>query len=307
MNDLPITKTRSIRECGKDEYWLRDKIYDDPTILGLGNLQAVTKEKTQPQGGRLDILLKNQEDDSMYEVEIQLGPTDESHIIRTIEYWESEKRRWPKRSHTAVLIAETITNRFFNVVNLLSQAFPIICMQANIVQIGDMQALHLTKIIDSYEEPEETETPQLYDERHWIEQSRGGIECARWYKQLLEKLYGDIPIKYFEAYISLTVAGNARVWINRRKNNRAFIEIKPAEATFQEVVENLNTRNIPFGTRANKYITFNVNSSELQDKTSVHEWLSARLAPAALRLPNERVETDTQPSEDNTEVPLSSS
>jgi len=283
MNDLPITKTRSIRECGKDEFWLRDKIYDDPTILGLGNLQAVSKEKSQPQGGRLDLLLKNPDDDSMYEIEIQLGPTDESHIIRTIEYWESEKRRWPKRSHTAVLVAETITNRFFNVVNLLSQAVPIIGIQATIVQIGDLQALHLTKIIDSYEEPEENEAPQQYDDRHWIERSPGGLDCARWYKKTLENLYGEIPIKYFESYISLTVAGIARVWINRRKNNRAFIEIKPAEASFQEVVENLNSRNIPFGTRENKFLTFNLNSVELQGSAEMHEWLAEHLAPEALK------------------------
>lgn len=283
MNDLPITKTRSIRECGKDEFWLRDKIFDDPTILGLGNLQAVSKEKSQPQGGRLDLLLKNPDDDSMYEIEIQLGPTDESHIIRTIEYWDSEKRRWPKRSHTAVLVAETITNRFFNVVNLLSQAVPIIGIQAIIVQIGDSQALHFTKMIDSYEEPEENEAPQQYDDKHWIERSPGGLDCARWYKKALERLYGEIPIKYFESYISLTVAGLARVWINRRKNNRAFIEIKPAEAAFQEVVENLNSRNIPFGTRENKYITFNLNPVELQGNAEVHEWLAEHLAPEALK------------------------
>jgi hypothetical protein len=283
MDDLPITKTRSIRECGKDEFWLRDRIYDDPTILGLGNLQAVSKEKSQPQGGRLDLLLKNPDDDSMYEIEIQLGPTDESHIIRTIEYWDSEKRRWPKRSHMAVLVAETITNRFFNVVSLLSQAVPIIGIQATIVQIGDSQALHFTKMIDSYEEPEENEAPQQYDDRHWIERSPGGLDCARWYKKTLERLYGEIPIKYFESYISLTVAGLARVWINRRKNNRAFIEIKPAEAAFQEVVENLNTRNIPFGTRGNKYITFNLNSDELQSSAEVHEWLAEHLAPEALK------------------------
>ena len=283
MNDLPITKTRSIRECGKDEFWLRDRIYDDPTILGLGNLQAISKEKSQPQGGRLDLLLKNPDDDSMYEIEIQLGPTNESHIIRTIEYWDSEKRRWPKRSHTAVLVAETITNRFFNVVSLLSQAVPIIGIQATIVQIGDSLALHFTKMIDSYEEPEENEAPQQYDDRHWIERSPGGLDCARWYKKTLEGLYGEIPIKYFESYISLTVAGLARVWINRRKNNRAFIEIKPAEAAFQEVVENLNSRNIPFGTRENKYITFNLNSVELQSSAEVHEWLAEHLAPEALK------------------------
>src|SRR5208283_4776247 len=113
-------------ECGGNEFWLRDMIYKDPSILGLGELQAVMKEKTQSSGGRLDLLLKDSTDDSMYEVELQLGATDESHIIRTIEYWDNEKRRWPNRSHTAVLVAEEITSRFFNVVQLLSRAVPII-------------------------------------------------------------------------------------------------------------------------------------------------------------------------------------
>ena len=85
-SDLPVTTIQSIHESGKNEFWLRDRIFENPTILGLGNLQAVTREKPQSQGGRLDLLLKNPDDDSMYEVEIQLGATNESHIIRTIEY-----------------------------------------------------------------------------------------------------------------------------------------------------------------------------------------------------------------------------
>jgi len=81
MDEVPTTKVLSIRECGHDEYWLRDKIYEDPAILRLGDLQSISKERTQSQGGRLDLLLKDPEDDSMFEVELQLGPTDETHII----------------------------------------------------------------------------------------------------------------------------------------------------------------------------------------------------------------------------------
>jgi hypothetical protein len=112
MSGIPVTAVLKITECGHDEHWLRDMIYDDPSILaatiGVDDLQAVMKEKIQSKGGRLDLLLKDPADDSMYEVELQLGATDESHIIRTIEYWDNEKRRWPNRSHTAVLIAEDI-------------------------------------------------------------------------------------------------------------------------------------------------------------------------------------------------------
>ena len=36
------------------------------------------------------MLLKDPEDDSMFEVELKLGATDETHIIRTIEYWATK-------------------------------------------------------------------------------------------------------------------------------------------------------------------------------------------------------------------------
>jgi len=71
MPDILTAKVLTIGECGQNEYWLRDKIYDDPSMLGLGDLQPVSKERTQSQGGRLDLLLKDPEDNSMFEVELQ--------------------------------------------------------------------------------------------------------------------------------------------------------------------------------------------------------------------------------------------
>ena len=231
MGEINTTTVLTIAGCGHDEAWLRDKIFEDPSILGLGDLQPVMKEMASPQAGRLDLLLKNPDDDSMYEVELQRGATDESHIIRTIEYWDSVKRKWPRRSHTAVLVAEQITNRFFNVVQLLSMAVPVIGIQANMVQIGDLKALHFTKVIDSYKDPEEEEPGQpTYDEKHWTDNYPGTLECARWYRDLLARFFGDIPTKYFESYISFTVGGIARVWVSKRKNNRALIEVKFVES-----------------------------------------------------------------------------
>lgn len=284
MDKIETAKMLTIRECGCDEHWLRDRIFEDPSILGLGDLQAVMKEKSQSQGGRLDLLLKNPEDDSMFEVELQLGATDESHIVRTIEYWDNEKRRWPNRSHTAVLVAEEITSRFFNVVHLLSMAVPMIGIQANIVQVGEVRGLHFTKVIDSYEEPEEEEPPQqAYDEKHWIDNYPGTLECARWYKALLEKLYNEGPTKYFKTYISLSVGGTARVWVNKKKNGHASIKMKHGEENFQEAVDHLNEEGVSFGMRSGKYLTFNVNIEQLKDRAAIHEWLASRLSPENLR------------------------
>ncbi len=73
------------------EAWLRDRIVEDPTILGLGEVQVKDVERNQPGAGRLDLLLKDSETDSRYEVELMLGTVVESHIIRCIEYWDIER------------------------------------------------------------------------------------------------------------------------------------------------------------------------------------------------------------------------
>jgi hypothetical protein len=150
--EVEIAQSISIREAGFDEYWLQDQIAENPACLGLGELEAIAKERQQSSGGRLDILLKNPEDDSMYEVEVMLGETDETHIIRTIEYWDNEKRKWPQRQHFAVLVAEHIDRRFFNVVHLLSYSIPIIAIQVSMLAANGKKTLFLTKVLDTFEE-----------------------------------------------------------------------------------------------------------------------------------------------------------
>lgn len=71
-----------------NETWVQQVIAEDPTILGLGDLILKDKERIHPKAGRLDLLLQDAESKRRYEVEVQLGKVDESHIIRTIEYWD---------------------------------------------------------------------------------------------------------------------------------------------------------------------------------------------------------------------------
>src|SRR3954449_11251193 len=79
-----------------NERWLQELIASDPGILGLGDLVLREKERAQPRAGRLDLLLQDPETKRRYEVELQLGPTDEAHIIRAIEYWDIERKRYPQ-------------------------------------------------------------------------------------------------------------------------------------------------------------------------------------------------------------------
>ena len=131
-----------------DERWVQNKIADDPSILGLGDVVLKDKERIQPRAGRLDILLQDAELNQRYEVEIQLGITDESHIVRTIEYWDIERKRYPQYDHVAVIVAEDITSRFLNVISLFNGMIPLIAIQMNALKLGNNIGLSFTTVIN---------------------------------------------------------------------------------------------------------------------------------------------------------------
>src|SRR4029079_16893086 len=105
-------------------------------------------ERIQPNAGRLDLLLQDPESLKRFEVEIQLGGTDESHIIRTIEYWDIERKRYPQYEHAAVIVAEDITARFLNVIQLFNGAIPLIALKMTVYKVGDGYALTFVKVLD---------------------------------------------------------------------------------------------------------------------------------------------------------------
>ncbi len=156
-----------------NEKWLQEIISQDPSILGLGEL--ILKEMEKPLTyGRLDLLLKDDETDTRYEVEIQLGRVDESHIIRTLEYWDEERNRYPQYDHIAVIIAEDITSRFLNVISLFNKAIPIIAIQLNALRIDDKIVLNFTKVLDLIQRADDDsddKNNEPADRSYWLKKS----------------------------------------------------------------------------------------------------------------------------------------
>jgi hypothetical protein len=163
-----------------NEKWLQDRIADDPSILGLGDLILKDRERLHPKAGRLDLLLQDAEANRRYEVEIQLGATDESHIIRTLEYWDIERKRYPQYEHTAVIVAEEITARFFNVIRLLNRAVPLIAVQLNALTVDEAIILHFAKVLDVYQEAdvEDEVAGGQVDRRYWDKRASAGSLAA---------------------------------------------------------------------------------------------------------------------------------
>src|SRR5689334_10547755 len=147
---MPLIKLEpvSLASANVTEKMVQEQIADDPAVLGLGKLELRDKERTQARAGRLDLLLQDPETLKRYEVELQLGATDETHIIRTIEYWDIERKRYPQYEHTAVIVAEDITSRFLNVISLFNGSIPLIAIQMKASKVGEVIILDFTKVMD---------------------------------------------------------------------------------------------------------------------------------------------------------------
>ncbi len=218
-----------------NEKWLQQRISADPTLLGLGDLILKDAEKVQAHAGRLDLLLTDVETLTRYEVEIQLGATDESHIIRTIEYWDIERRRYPQYDHVAVIVAEDVTSRFLNVISLFNGAIPLIAIQMRCVEVNGVVTLIATKVVDaiSLATDEEDETGGAADRQYWLDKrGNAALEIIDGVMQLVTSADSELAVKYNKQYIGLArhgIADNVLVFFPRKKHILIYFRIPPDE------------------------------------------------------------------------------
>lgn len=211
------------------EKWVQARIAADPGLLGLGEVDVKDVERRQPHGGRLDLLLYDPLANTRYEVELQLGATDESHIIRTIEYWDTERRRWPQYEHVAVIIAEEITARFFNVISLFNGFIPIIAIQMSAIEMGDAVTLVFNTVLNritlGVEEDEEKDEPT--DRNYWL--SMASAETLAITDSLLKVVQDVDPgvaLKYNKHYIGLAHEGVANNYVVFRPRKRKHVVVE---------------------------------------------------------------------------------
>lgn len=192
---------------------MQDIIANNPEILGLGDLVLKDKERKQPRAGRLDLLLQDAEINKRYEVEIQLGKTDESHIIRTIEYWDIERKRYPQYEHCAVIIAEEITSRFLNVISLFNGNIPLIAIQLTTYKNGEDYFLTFNTVLDEMNLGlvDEDEEIAAISDRHYWENVKGTEKTVKIVDEVLSIITDIIPgyeLKYNKFYIGLARNGS---------------------------------------------------------------------------------------------------
>lgn len=187
-----------------NERWVQERIADDPAILGLGELVLKDKERIHAGAGRLDLLCQDQDAARRFEIEIQLGRTDESHIIRTLEYWDLERKRYPQYEHVAVIVAEEITGRFLNVIGLFNGTIPLVAIQMQAFRIDNSISLVFTTVLSEVQRGlvEEDEVEAAADRNYWEGRvGKAGLELADEVLAVLHEVESSLTLRYNKHYV----------------------------------------------------------------------------------------------------------
>lgn len=224
------TKTKRITLKNHPTYsenWVQEIIAADPSVLGLGDLVFRDRERRQRGAGRLDLLLQDR-DGRRYELELQLGPTDPSHIIRSIEYWDYERKLYPQYEHCAVLVAEDITSRFLNVVSLFNGSLPVIALQMQALEVGEHVTLVFTKVLDELRrgvvDEDEDAMSAPTDRSYWEgKASRKSIAVMDGLFELVRESDPDSELKYNKFYVGLAKDGRANNYVIFRPQKASVV------------------------------------------------------------------------------------
>ena len=254
-----------------NEKWVQQKIESDPSILGLGDLSVRQSEKIQQSGGRLDILLQDDDSKTRYAVELQLGKTDETHIIRTIEYWDNERKRNQNYNYVAVIIAEDITNRFFNVISLFNGSIPIIAIQLKAIKYKNDLGLDFTTVLDLITPDEEEEFGESVDRAYW--EKRATKETVKMADKLLtfiDEFVNGFTLKYNKHYIGITQNGVAKNFVSfspRKSIIQLNVKLKKSD-DIDEIINNSDLDSLAYDKQFNEY-RFRLKEVDLKNSKAV--------------------------------------
>lgn len=243
-----------------NERWVQDVIAEDPSILGIGDVVLKDKERVHRGAGRLDLLLQEADGHGRFEVEIQLGASDESHIIRTIEYWDIERKRYPQYDHTAVIVAEDITSRFLNVISLFNGHIPIMALQFSAIDTGDGVGLHFTKVLDTVSRgliDEDEEVAEITDRGYWEKRAnKSTLSLADSVLELCKEfLPADSQLSYNKHYMGFWLEGRAcNFAVLRPQKSVLRMDIKlPRTEENQQIIESAGLDYLDYDNRWSNY------------------------------------------------------
>ena len=182
------------------------------------------------------------------------------HILFVIEYWDIERKRYPQYDHCAVLVAETVTSRFLNVVSLFNGTIPLIALQMQALKVGDNITLIFSTVMDEFsrgrvDEDEDAESAPT-DRDYWENKATNNtVGLADDLLGLVKEIDEKLELKYNKFYIGLAQEGHPFNFVTfrpRKKNILLTVKIPQSEET-EKMIEDGELETLEYNKRYGVY------------------------------------------------------
>jgi hypothetical protein len=117
----------TVADLGKDGSWLKDWLAEEPARLGVGDLSILDGEPVQDDDGNPAFLATDAT--RYFSVNVKLGELDASHGFHVLDSWARNRVRHPDKTHVAVLVTETLGDRYHTALKALSEHLPLVVVE----------------------------------------------------------------------------------------------------------------------------------------------------------------------------------
>jgi hypothetical protein len=124
---------------GKDEAWLLGWFRDQPVRLGLGELRPVD-EGADAAADSEDITFLASDERRCFGVAVRLGELAAAQAFDALHAWARARASHPDKAHAAVLVTETIGERYRGTLEALAEHLPLVVVELAVWR-GETEAI----------------------------------------------------------------------------------------------------------------------------------------------------------------------
>jgi len=125
----------TVSDLGKDEAWLQGWLKEQPSRLGLGELDV-----TDAAGDEDERSFVATDDQRCFSVDVRLGEMEASHGFQLLDNWARNRVRHPDKTHVAVLVTETAGERYRTTLETLAEHLPLVVVELAVWR-GESEAI----------------------------------------------------------------------------------------------------------------------------------------------------------------------
>ena len=143
----------TVSDLGKDEAWMQGWLKEQPDRLGLGELEIT--DGAADDDGRSFLAT---DDDRCFSVEVQLGEMEASRGFQVLDNWARNRVRHPDKTHVAVLVTESVSDRYQTTLETLAEHLPLVVVELQVWR-GDTEAIVVPHVALASSEVDLSSTP----------------------------------------------------------------------------------------------------------------------------------------------------